>query len=146
VDGLKRLVRLRGWVSCSSSLLDSIVCRLDLARLDICLRISNSEKHTILAMLPSLFGLDIGGTLVKICFNQSDDQLVDPQLLKFLLNSGEHYGSTGRRDEHLSIRISPTQKLHFIIFETRRIIQAIELIRANNLTKTLGESISATGG
>lgn len=92
-----------------------------------------------------LFGLDIGGTLVKICFNETSDSTIDPRLLEFLTES-EEYGRTGHRDKHLSIAVSPAQRLHFIVFETSRIVNAIELIREHNLTSTLGSAICATGG
>ncbi|KAJ3386484.1 hypothetical protein HDU92_002437 [Lobulomyces angularis] len=89
------------------------------------------------------FGLDIGGTLTKIVFYQEENNLKS-MLVDFIKTKTE-YGSTGKRDKHLSFKFN-NGTFHFIVFETRRMHSAIQMILSNSLVKEIGTSVNATGG
>lgn len=85
-------------------------------------------------------GIDIGGSLIKICVNENGgcgDTLID------LLKSNP----IGRSDDDLSILVSDTQKIHFALLETEKIGHAIGIIRSKELTGTkLVGKINISGG
>ncbi|KAJ3090380.1 hypothetical protein HK102_003926 [Quaeritorhiza haematococci] len=93
------------------------------------------------------FGLDIGGSLSKIVFYEPKD---DPRIkttIEFILKN-THYGSTGERDAALCIT-TPYGRFHFILFETRRMHSAVEMILRNKVlvdVKDRIRALSATGG
>ena len=116
------------------------------------------ESYTALDVEKSgYFGLDIGGTLVKIVFYEKYNDPKIKTIKEFIHKSTEckfisfdnllnFYldGSTGKRDYDLCIT-TEAGKFHFILFETRRMSNAIELILAGMDVTSLG-TISATGG
>ncbi|ORX86478.1 pantothenate kinase 1 [Basidiobolus meristosporus CBS 931.73] len=89
------------------------------------------------------FGADVGGTLAKVMFYEPDNDTVISKVREFVLSSTT-YGSTGQRDTQLTVNL-PKAKLHFILFETSRMHQAIKLIRSQNMLSGV-KSISVTGG
>ncbi|SPQ95542.1 Pantothenate kinase [Plasmodiophora brassicae] len=95
----------------------------------------DAERSTFL-------GVDVGGSLSKITFFESNDD-PDSAVAAFVKRS-ERYGSTGFRDPALSFEWR-NGRFHFLTFETRRMEGAIEMMRANGLLKT-GETLLATGG
>lgn len=86
-------------------------------------------------------GLDIGGTLVKIVVFDSHDGT--DELLSFI-KSSDRYGSTGIRDERLAFQWGKGT-FHFIQFETKRVENAIELLKEHGV---LGDErlLFVTGG
>ena len=89
------------------------------------------SAHIDLNKIQHYFGVDIGGSLCKITFfesNNSDD--VNNQK-EFLLNSTK-YGSTGIRDPLLSFKYQ-NGVFHFVNFETRRMEGAFEMLQSNGL-------------
>ncbi|ORX89453.1 fumble [Basidiobolus meristosporus CBS 931.73] len=89
------------------------------------------------------FGADVGGTLAKIMFYEPENDPAISKVRDFVLSSTT-YGSTGQRDEKLTVSL-PKAKLHFILFETNRMRQAIKLIKAQNILSGV-KNISVTGG
>ncbi|KAI9027939.1 type II pantothenate kinase [Hyaloraphidium curvatum] len=102
----------------------------------------------------SFFGADIGGSLAKVVFHEPADidetsrkSLLSSmmQARQFLLNS-ETYGGTGVRDTRLSIKFPDRSRMHFIMFETRRIAGAFQLLLANPGVLGGVQEIGCTGG
>jgi len=99
--------------------------------------------------LESLIGLDLGGSLSKVCFFVPDDSTND-ETVKFAqyVASSESYGRTGVRDTKLSFA-SPRLhgRFHFIRFETSRTEGAIRLIKLSGAFKQGSvHVVRATGG
>jgi type II pantothenate kinase len=91
-------------------------------------------------------GLDIGGSLGKIVYFQPHDA-GSHDLDAFIFGSRQ-YGSSGEREEHLSVSSasSPLKgKLHFIFFATHRMEGAIQLMQHANRSGSVCR-IFATGG
>jgi hypothetical protein len=78
------------------------------------------------------FGCDIGGSLCKIAFLETDSSESLQNERDFIVNS-TRYGSTGVRDPLLSIQCTPTCRLHFLNFETRRMESALSMMKENKL-------------
>ncbi|OUM56218.1 hypothetical protein PIROE2DRAFT_21641 [Piromyces sp. E2] len=101
--------------------------------------------------LDSLFAMDIGGSLCKIIFydcnvdNFENNELKELFItLKNNIFSTEDYGFSGIRDRYKSIK-TKNGCIHFILFETQRVKNAIELIFQNDMIKNI-KQISCTGG
>jgi type II pantothenate kinase len=93
-------------------------------------------------------GLDIGGSLGKIVYFQPHEA-GSHDLDAFIFGSSQ-YGSTGEREEHLTVSSdsssSPLKgKLHFIRFATHRMEGAIQLMQHANRSGSVCR-IFATGG
>jgi type II pantothenate kinase len=93
-------------------------------------------------------GLDIGGSLGKIIYFQPD--AAGSHDLDAFIFSSSQYGSSGEREEHLSVSSngsgSPLKgKLHFIRFATHRMEGAIQLMQRANSSGSVSR-IFATGG
>lgn len=110
------------------------------------------------------FGMDIGGTLVKLVYfeptdtnehedEQSDDEAEnEAETLKNIrryLTKHKAYGHSGHRDTHLQMNnVSIDGRkgiLHFIRFPTSQMSAFIELARAKGMA-TLASTVCATGG
>ncbi|CAF0725317.1 unnamed protein product [Didymodactylos carnosus] len=103
------------------------------------------------------FGIDIGGTLVKLVYFEPLDLTADEikhegdilQNIRHYLTSNRAYGEDGVRDDLLelkSIRLGGRRgNLHFIRFPTSKMINFIEFCVSRNL-HTLTFQIFATGG
>lgn len=99
------------------------------------------------------FGIDIGGTLVKLAYfdpdvNDDSSESVSANIRRYL-KSTRYYGSTGVRDEHLELRgvvlNGHRGTLHFIRFPTSQMPVFLELVKSKNL-KSVADTICATGG
>jgi type II pantothenate kinase len=103
------------------------------------------------------FGIDIGGTLVKLVYFEPldltpDEIRTEGEILlniRKYLTSNRAYGQDGVRDDALelkSIRLGDRQgNLHFIRFPTSKMMTFIDLCVMRNL-HTLTFQIFATGG
>lgn len=99
------------------------------------------------------FGIDIGGSLVKIVFfdpiEASKSELPTLKRIRHYLKSTKAYGSTGRRDDHLEIRDCVINKrcgtLHFIRFSTSQMPMFLLMSKTKGLAKMINR-VSATGG
>ncbi|KAG4101748.1 fumble [Neocallimastix lanati (nom. inval.)] len=110
-----------------------------------------AELDTKQYSLDSLFAMDIGGSLAKIIFYDCNADNFENTELKELFNSlkdnifsTEDYGFSGIRDRYKSIK-TKNGCIHFILFETQRIKNAVELIFQNDIIKNI-KQISCTGG
>eukprot|EP00301_Raphidiophrys_heterophryoidea_P020356 c5071_g1_i2.p1 GENE.c5071_g1_i2~~c5071_g1_i2.p1 ORF type:complete len:493 (+),score=119.90 c5071_g1_i2:140-1480(+) len=92
----------------------------------------------------TLFGLDIGGSLAKLVFFEPNNSPTTLQAISQFINASEHYGTTGKRLSRLSFAYKDGT-FHFIQFETRRMVNAIDLMVNNNLHSGMTK-LSATGG
>ena len=103
------------------------------------------------------FGLDIGGTLVKLVYFEPHDQYISSttqeaiglQAIQEFITSHLHYGETGARDEELEIKDVMVGErkgnLHFIRFPTCQMSAFLEL--AKELNAAVNDSkVCATGG
>ena len=121
------------------------------------LRLLRAGRRRIISRLANtgaFFGVDIGGTLVKLAFFEPDaavsakvmshapagvaanwaDKLGGVQALSQFLLSRTHYGATGVRDDQLSFHLPELGgTFHFIRFETRRLTGALKLVRSHGL-------------
>ncbi|XP_073429837.1 pantothenate kinase 3 isoform X3 [Dendrobates tinctorius] len=103
------------------------------------------------------FGMDIGGTLVKLAYFEpiditAEEEQEEVESLKSIckyLTSNVAYGSTGIRDVHLELRNLPlfgrNGILHFIRFPTQDLPIFIQMARDKNFS-TLHTVLCATGG
>jgi len=101
--------------------------------------------------LDSLFAMDIGGSLCKIIFYECNTDNFENTELKEIFNSlknnifsTEDYGFSGIRDRYKSIK-TKNGCIHFILFETQRVKNAVELLFQNDMIKNI-KQISCTGG
>lgn len=130
--------------------LDSIPCRSNKVTVDLQRRSSqqdDGERH-----MP-WFGLDIGGSLVKVVFfdpketNPEEEETLNRTRL--YLKSSKAYGTTGKRDEHLEmpncIINNRVGTLHFIRFSTSQMSEFIRMSKEKDLA-TLIDNVCATGG
>lgn len=99
------------------------------------------------------FGLDIGGSLVKVVFFDPNEtfpsELDSLNKARIYLKTSKAYGKTGKRDGHLEMpncninnRIGT---LHFIRFSTNQMSEFIKMARDKGLADLVG-SVCATGG
>ena len=98
------------------------------------------------------FGLDIGGTLVKVVFFDPDEtQECEKEILnrtRAYLKSARAYGTTGKRDVHLEMpcTIAGHQgTLHFIRFSTNQMSEFIKMAAEKGLADLI-KDVCATGG
>jgi len=91
----------------------------------------------------SLLGLDIGGTLAKLCIFEMNEI---PNARAEYIRANATFGETGIRNSDLTIQSAACGgKIYFVTFETRRMEGAIELIRSLDLHVGI-QSMYATGG
>lgn len=112
--------------------------------------------HVMQGPLPSsCVGLDLGGSLCKICvFERTPRSSDSPQERTFretmqcLIKTEATYGSTGQRDQHLELDSSTLGgRLYFMQFETRRMESFLSMLRrADQLKLDANTVICATGG
>lgn len=116
---------------------------------------SNPSGNVITASMP-WFGMDIGGTLVKLVyFEPTDechfhrDECNTVQLLRKYLKSKSLYGTTGHRDVHLQMdncHINGcTGTLHYIRFPTSEMGKFLSLAKKKGIAE-LASTVCATGG
>ncbi len=108
------------------------------------------------------FGMDIGGTLVKLVYFEPTDQpppcmdrektLEEKEILaniRHYLTKNKAYGDTGHRDGHLQMDDMTIDgrrgSLHFIRFPTSQMNAFIELAKEKGMAK-LASTVCATGG
>lgn len=98
------------------------------------------------------FGLDIGGSLVKVVFFDPKDLQPDEEKIlsrtRMYLKSSRAYGSTGKRDEHLEMPCVINKRqgvLHFIRFSTSQIPEFIRMAKDKGLADLI-DNVCATGG
>uniref|UniRef100_A0A667Z3A1 pantothenate kinase n=1 Tax=Myripristis murdjan TaxID=586833 RepID=A0A667Z3A1_9TELE len=103
------------------------------------------------------FGMDIGGTLVKLVYfepvdvtaEEEQEEVENLKSIRRYLTSNVAYGNTGIRDVHLELRklkiCGRTGNLHFIRFPTQDMLAFIQMGRDKNFS-SLHTSLCATGG
>lgn len=98
------------------------------------------------------FGLDIGGSLVKVVFfdpketYQSEEETLSRT--RAYLKSARAYGTTGKRDAHLEMSCAINGRqgtLHFIRFATSQMSEFIRMAKDKGLAELI-DDVSATGG
>ncbi|KAG8439179.1 hypothetical protein GDO86_005411 [Hymenochirus boettgeri] len=103
------------------------------------------------------FGMDIGGTLVKLSYfepvditaEEEQEEVESLKSIRKYLTSNVAYGSTGIRDVHLELKdltlFGRRGNLHFIRFPTQDLPTFIQMARDKNFS-TLHTVLCATGG
>jgi type II pantothenate kinase len=98
------------------------------------------------------FGLDIGGTLVKVVFfDPKETYPHEEEILartRAYLKSSKAYGTTGKRDAHLEMPCSINGRdgvLHFIRFATIQMPEFIRMAKEKGLAELIND-VCATGG
>ncbi|KAL7873845.1 hypothetical protein AOLI_G00129160 [Acnodon oligacanthus] len=103
------------------------------------------------------FGMDIGGTLVKLVYfepkditaEEEQEEVENLKSIRRYLTSNTAYGKTGVRDVHLELRnlsiCGRTGTLHFIRFPTAAMHRFIQMGRDKNFS-SLHTTLCATGG
>lgn len=103
------------------------------------------------------FGMDIGGTLVKLSYfepiditaEEEQEEVESLKSIRKYLTSNVAYGSTGIRDVHLELKdltlFGRRGNLHFIRFPTHDLPTFIQMGRDKNFS-TLHTVLCATGG
>ncbi|XP_018418038.1 PREDICTED: pantothenate kinase 3 isoform X2 [Nanorana parkeri] len=103
------------------------------------------------------FGMDIGGTLVKLAYfepiditaEEEQEEVESLKSIRKYLTSNIAYGSTGIRDVHLELKdltlFGRRGNLHFIRFPTHDLPTFIQMARDKNFS-TLHTVLCATGG
>lgn len=99
------------------------------------------------------FGLDIGGSLVKVVFfDPKETQSEEEKTLsrtRLYLKSSKAYGTTGKRDEHLEMPNCVINNregtLHFIRFSTNQMSEFIKMAKNKGLAEHI-DDVCATGG
>uniref|UniRef100_A0A8C6YU68 Pantothenate kinase 3 n=1 Tax=Nothoprocta perdicaria TaxID=30464 RepID=A0A8C6YU68_NOTPE len=103
------------------------------------------------------FGMDIGGTLVKLAYfepiditaEEEQEEVESLKSIRKYLTSNVAYGSTGIRDVHLELKdltiFGRRGNLHFIRFPTHDLPTFIQMGRSKNFS-TLHTVLCATGG
>lgn len=112
----------------------------------------NGNKVTNNKHMP-WFGIDIGGSLVKVVFfDPKDATKEETQTLKKIrryLKSSKAYGTTGKRDAHLEMPNCRINKrmgtLHFIRFSTNQMPDFLDMAKLKGFADTI-ENVCATGG
>lgn len=112
-----------------------------------------------LCALPAFpwFGMDIGGTLVKLVYfepkditaEEEQEEVENLKSIRRYLTSNTAYGKTGVRDVHLELRnltiCGRTGNLHFIRFPTLAMHRFIQMGSDKNFS-SLHTTLCATGG
>ncbi|TRY62394.1 hypothetical protein DNTS_007873 [Danionella cerebrum] len=103
------------------------------------------------------FGMDIGGTLVKLVYFEPKDITAEEEQeevdslksIRWYLTSNVAYGNTGIRDVHLELKnltiCGRKGNLHFIRFPTQDMHRFIQMGRDKNFS-SLHTTLCATGG
>lgn len=99
------------------------------------------------------FGIDIGGTLVKVVFfdpkEATKDEEVTLKRIRRYLKSSKPYGATGKRDTHLEMTNCMINKragsLHFIRFATNQMPGFLSMAKDKRFAVAIN-SVCATGG
>ncbi|KAG7280268.1 hypothetical protein CRUP_026809, partial [Coryphaenoides rupestris] len=103
------------------------------------------------------FGMDIGGTLVKLVYfepvdvtaEEEQEEVENLKSIRKYLTSNVAYGKTGVRDVHLELKglsmCGRRGNLHFIRFPTAAMLRFIQMGRDKNFS-SLHTSLCATGG
>ncbi|CAI8033187.1 Pantothenate kinase 3 [Geodia barretti] len=102
------------------------------------------------------FGIDVGGTLVKAVYYETQNDKTDPltegegvAAMKKFIKSNLKYGSTGIRDQRLEMHGQKiggyTGTLHFIKFATNRMCGFFDMATNNGLAR-FPKVVCATGG
>uniref|UniRef100_A0A8C5QVJ9 Pantothenate kinase 3 n=1 Tax=Leptobrachium leishanense TaxID=445787 RepID=A0A8C5QVJ9_9ANUR len=103
------------------------------------------------------FGMDIGGTLVKLAYfepvditaEEEQEEVESLKSIRKYLTSNVAYGSTGIRDVHLELKgltlFGRRGNMHFIRFPTQDLPRFIHMARDKNFS-TLHTVLCATGG
>ncbi|KAJ8271816.1 hypothetical protein COCON_G00106750 [Conger conger] len=103
------------------------------------------------------FGMDIGGTLVKLVYfepkditaEEEQEEVENLKSIRRYLTSNVAYGSTGIRDVHLELKdltlCGRTGNLHFIRFPTHDLPAFLQMGR-NKHFSSLHTTLCATGG
>ncbi|KAI4893572.1 hypothetical protein NFI96_021366 [Prochilodus magdalenae] len=103
------------------------------------------------------FGMDIGGTLVKLVYfepkditaEEEQEEVESLKSIRRYLTSNVAYGNTGIRDVHLELKnltmCGRTGNLHFIRFPTHDMHSFIQMGRDKNFS-SLHTTLCATGG
>lgn len=99
------------------------------------------------------FGIDIGGTLVKVVFfdpkEATKDEDVTLKRIRRYLRSSKPYGATGKRDMHLEMANCVINKragsLHFIRFATSQMPEFLSMAKSKRFADTVN-TVCATGG
>uniref|UniRef100_A0A673ZUJ4 pantothenate kinase n=1 Tax=Salmo trutta TaxID=8032 RepID=A0A673ZUJ4_SALTR len=101
------------------------------------------------------FGMDIGGTLVKLVyfepkdFTAEEEEVESLKSIRHFLTSNVAYGNTGIRDVHLELKnltmCGRKGNLHFIRFPTQDMLGFIQMGRDKNFS-SLHTTLCATGG
>lgn len=113
---------------------------------------SNESSSTGYKHMP-WFGLDIGGSLVKVVFFDPKETTPEEEktisLIRIYLKSAKAYGSTGKRDEHLEMPNCTINKregtLHFIRFSSSQMSEFIKMAKDKRLADLI-DNVCATGG
>ncbi|XP_048853057.1 pantothenate kinase 3-like isoform X14 [Brienomyrus brachyistius] len=98
------------------------------------------------------FGIDIGGTLVKLVYFEPEEEQAEAENLKNIrscLTSNVAYGSTGIRDVQLEVKglelCGRMGNLHFIRFPTQDLTTFLQMTRDKQFSG-LHTTLCATGG
>lgn len=99
------------------------------------------------------FGMDVGGSLVKVVFfdpkEATNEELVTLKRIRRYLKSSKPYGATGKRDAHLEMSKCLINRregsLHFIRFATSEMPEFLAMAKNKRFADTVN-SICATGG
>lgn len=99
------------------------------------------------------FGIDVGGSLVKVVFFDPKDatreETVTLKRIRRYLKSSKAYGTTGKRDAHLEMPNCVINKrvgsLHFIRFATNQMPDFLSMADSKRFTDTIN-TVCATGG
>ncbi|XP_033887447.1 pantothenate kinase 1 isoform X2 [Acipenser ruthenus] len=103
------------------------------------------------------FGMDIGGTLVKLVYfepkditaEEEQEEVENLKSIRKYLTSNTAYGKTGIRDVHLELKnltmCGRKGNLHFIRFPTQAMHRFIQMGRDKNFS-SLHTTLCATGG
>nr|XP_023651784.1 pantothenate kinase 3-like isoform X2 [Paramormyrops kingsleyae] len=103
------------------------------------------------------FGMDIGGTLVKLVYfepkditaEEEQEEVENLKSIRKYLTSNVAYGSTGIRDVHLELKdltlCGRTGNLHFIRFPTQDLPAFLQMGRDKHFS-SLHTALCATGG
>lgn len=99
------------------------------------------------------FGIDVGGSLVKVVFfdprDATREESVTLERIRRYLKSSKPYGTTGKRDAHLEMPDCLINKrmgtLHFIRFATTQMPQFLAMAKSKGFAATIN-SVCATGG
>ena len=103
------------------------------------------------------FGMDIGGTLVKLVYfepkditaEEEQEEVENLKSIRKYLTSNTAYGNTGVRDVHLELKnltmCGRKGNLHFIRFPTQAMYRFIQMGRDKNFS-SLHTTLCATGG